>query len=137
MSVGVPEQKDKAQPFDVEEVVQEMPREQRTGMWEQLSSLLRDVLLEFPPEQWDQSKDKEEMDVESKGDPVSQFVCISGHQDPHHCQFICLWTLSFLQEHVMAVVDGVTVVATLSLKVLEGGDNYEALLEIAHQLHGG
>lgn len=37
----------------------------------------------------------------------------------------------------MAVVDGVTLVAIVSLKVLQDGDTYKALMEIAHQLHGG
>lgn len=36
----------------------------------------------------------------------------------------------------MAVVDGVTLVAAVSLKVLEDGDTYSALLEVAHRLHG-
>lgn len=36
----------------------------------------------------------------------------------------------------MAVVDGVTLVAIVSIKVLEDGDTYKALLEIANQLHG-
>lgn len=42
----------------------------------------------------------------------------------------------FLQKHVIAVVEGVTVVATVSSKILQDGDSYKALLEIAHQLHG-
>lgn len=37
----------------------------------------------------------------------------------------------------MAVVDGVTLVASVSLKVLQDGDIYSALLEIVHRLHGG
>lgn len=35
----------------------------------------------------------------------------------------------------MAVVDGVTLVAAVSVKVLQDGDTYSALLEIAHRLH--
>ena len=42
----------------------------------------------------------------------------------------------FFQKHVMAVVDGVTLVAAVSVKVLQDGDTYSALLEIAHRLHG-
>lgn len=37
----------------------------------------------------------------------------------------------------MAVVDGVTQVASVSVNVLQDGDAYSALLEIAHKLHGG
>uniref|UniRef100_A0A3Q3EGH3 Non-SMC condensin II complex, subunit G2 n=1 Tax=Labrus bergylta TaxID=56723 RepID=A0A3Q3EGH3_9LABR len=40
------------------------------------------------------------------------------------------------QKHVMAVVDGVTLVASASLNVLQEGDSYSALLETAHRLHG-
>uniref|UniRef100_UPI0037E89E00 condensin-2 complex subunit G2 n=1 Tax=Semicossyphus pulcher TaxID=241346 RepID=UPI0037E89E00 len=98
--------KDKAEPFDVEEVVQEMPRDQRQTLWGKLASLLQDVLQELPPERWEERRE-EAMEVESAADP----------------------------KHVMAVVDGVTVVAAASLKVLQDGDTYTALLEIAHKLH--
>ncbi|XP_070709148.1 condensin-2 complex subunit G2 [Pempheris klunzingeri] len=102
--------KDKAEPFDVEEVLQEMPRGQRQNLWGKLASLLQDVLQELPPEQREESREKEReegMDMESAADP----------------------------KHVMAVVDGVTLVAVVSLKVLQDGDTYSALLEIAHRLH--
>lgn len=66
----VAEQKDRAEPFDVEEVVQEMPRNQRLTLWGKLGSLLQDVLLELPPERW--AEDLQEcMEVESAADPVS------------------------------------------------------------------
>uniref|UniRef100_A0A8C9YYH8 Non-SMC condensin II complex, subunit G2 n=1 Tax=Sander lucioperca TaxID=283035 RepID=A0A8C9YYH8_SANLU len=94
-------------PFDVEEVVQEMPRDQRQTLWGKLASLLQDVLQELPPERWVQGRD-EGMEVELAADP----------------------------KHVMAVVDGVTLVAAVSLKVLQDGDTYSALLEITHRLHG-
>lgn len=42
----------------------------------------------------------------------------------------------FLQKHIMAVVDGVTLVASVSLKVLQDGDKYSPLLEAVHRLHG-
>lgn len=94
--------KDKTEPFDVEEVVQEMPRDQRQALWGKLAALLQDVLQELPPEQWEEG-----MEVESAADP----------------------------KHVMAVVDGVTQVAVVSLNVLQDGDTYTALLDIAHRLH--
>uniref|UniRef100_A0A3Q3FX96 Non-SMC condensin II complex, subunit G2 n=1 Tax=Labrus bergylta TaxID=56723 RepID=A0A3Q3FX96_9LABR len=90
-------QKDKAEPFDVEEVVQEMPRDQRQTLWGKLALLLQDVLQELPEE-------SREEGMEAK--------------------------------HVMAVVDGVTLVASASLNVLQEGDSYSALLETAHRLHG-
>uniref|UniRef100_A0A673AVQ8 Non-SMC condensin II complex, subunit G2 n=1 Tax=Sphaeramia orbicularis TaxID=375764 RepID=A0A673AVQ8_9TELE len=84
--------KDKTEPFDVEEVVQEMSRDQRESLWGRLVSLLQDVLLKSPPERW--KEDKEEgMEVESSADP----------------------------KHIMTVVDGVTLVATVSVKVLQDG----------------
>uniref|UniRef100_A0A8C3AZ16 Non-SMC condensin II complex, subunit G2 n=1 Tax=Cyclopterus lumpus TaxID=8103 RepID=A0A8C3AZ16_CYCLU len=90
---------DKAEPFDVEEVVQEMPRNQRLTLWGKLGSLLQDVLQELPPERWAQGGEEG------------------------------------METHVMAVVDGVTLVADVSIKVLEDGDAYNALLEIIHRLH--
>ncbi|GAA6215069.1 condensin-2 complex subunit G2 [Lates japonicus] len=98
--------RDKADPFDVEEVVQEMPRDQREALWGRLASLLQDVLQQLPPERWEEARE-EGMEVESAADP----------------------------KHVMAVVDGVTLVALVSLKVLQDGDTYRILLEIAHELH--
>ncbi|XP_028288845.1 condensin-2 complex subunit G2 [Parambassis ranga] len=98
--------KDKTEPFDVEEVVQEMTRDQREALWGKLASLLQDTLLELPPECWEQRKD-DDMQEEPAADP----------------------------KHVMAVVEGVTLVAAESLKVLQDGDTYVALLQIAHMLH--
>ncbi|KAM4533926.1 condensin-2 complex subunit G2 isoform 1-T2 [Odontesthes bonariensis] len=94
--------KDKADPFDVEEVVQEMPRNQREALWGRLELLLRDILLDLPPDRCE-----EDMQQEATADP----------------------------KHVTAVVDGVTLVATVSLNVLQEGDTYAGLLEIAHRLH--
>lgn len=102
--------KDKTEPFDVEEVVQEMPRDQRQALWRKLVSLLEDVLQELPPEHWGEGREQgreDSMEVESAADP----------------------------KHVMAVVDGVTLVAAVSSKVLQDGDTYTALLELAHRLH--
>ncbi|TKS87656.1 G2 Chromosome-associated protein [Collichthys lucidus] len=98
--------KDKTEPFDVEEVVQEMPRDQRQTLWGKLASLLQDVLQELPPERWEEGR-QEGMEVESAADP----------------------------KHVMAVVDAVTLVAAVSVKVLQDGDTYSALLKITHRLH--
>ncbi|XP_029313120.1 LOW QUALITY PROTEIN: condensin-2 complex subunit G2 [Cottoperca gobio] len=94
--------KDKAEPFDVEEVVQEMHRDQRQTLWGKLASLLQDVVQELPPE-----RSEEGMEVESAADP----------------------------KHVTAVVDGVTLVAAVSLMVLQDGDTYNALLKVVHSLH--
>ncbi|XP_041669666.1 condensin-2 complex subunit G2 isoform X1 [Cheilinus undulatus] len=95
--------KDKAEPFDVEEVLQEITRDQRQTLWAKLASLLQDVLQELPEEE----RREEGMELESAADP----------------------------KHVMAVVDGVTLVALASLKVLQEGDSYTSLLETTHRLH--
>lgn len=50
--------------------MQEMPRNQRGALWEKLASLLQDVLLELPPDRWEQGAE-EGMEVESNTDPVS------------------------------------------------------------------
>uniref|UniRef100_A0A3Q1FKQ8 Non-SMC condensin II complex, subunit G2 n=1 Tax=Acanthochromis polyacanthus TaxID=80966 RepID=A0A3Q1FKQ8_9TELE len=97
--------KDKTEPFDVEEVVQEMARDQREALWGRLASLLQDVLLELPPERWEEGGD-EGMQEQPAADP----------------------------KHAMAVVDGVTLVSIVSLKALEDGDAYSALLETASRL---
>lgn len=46
--------------------MQEMPRDQREALWGRLASLLQDILVELPPERWE-----EDMEVESAADPVS------------------------------------------------------------------
>ncbi|KAM9333341.1 condensin-2 complex subunit G2 isoform 1-T2 [Pholidichthys leucotaenia] len=94
--------KDKTEPFDVEEVVQEMSRDQRRALWERLVSLLQGAMQESPSGLWMLKGE------ESAGDP---------------------------QKQSLDVVDGVTLVATKSLKALQEGDNYGALLETAHMLY--
>ncbi|KAM9775558.1 condensin-2 complex subunit G2 isoform X2 [Syngnathus typhle] len=88
--------KDRTDPFDLEEVMEEMARDQREAVWGELASLLRDVLLELPPERWDEVTDA---------------------------------------ESAKRVVAAVTLVATVSLKVLQNGDTYNGLLNITRQLH--
>lgn len=70
---SVAKQKDKTEPFDVEEVVQEMPREQRQTLWENLASLLQDVLQDLPPDHWEKGSE-EGMEVESSVNPVSWHI---------------------------------------------------------------
>lgn len=64
------EQKERTEPFDVEEVVQEMPREQRLALWARLAALLQ----EGPPEQWARGGE-ERTDVGAAGDPVGSAGC--------------------------------------------------------------
>lgn len=122
--------------------MQEMPREQRQTLWGKLDSLLQAVLQEFPAERWEERKE-DGMEVESAGDPVSgpqSLISLPQRHSYSYLNFIHIfanhWLSRFLQKHAMAVVDAVTLVATLSLKVLQDGDTYSALLQIAHRLHG-
>uniref|UniRef100_A0A3B3ZF27 Uncharacterized protein n=1 Tax=Periophthalmus magnuspinnatus TaxID=409849 RepID=A0A3B3ZF27_9GOBI len=97
---------DKTEPFDVEEVVQEMPRDQRDILWARMSLLLQEVLSKLPPQRWDEKKSEGpgNMDVESSLDSV-------------------------------AIVEGVTLVAAQSVQVLQDGETYSALLGIVSVLH--
>ncbi|XP_034095290.1 condensin-2 complex subunit G2-like [Gymnodraco acuticeps] len=99
--------RNKTEPFDVEEVLQEMNRDQRQTLWGKLSSLLQDVLQEERREEGSEERREEAMEVEAAADP----------------------------SHVRSVVDGVTLVAAESLKVLQDGETYSSLLEIIHRLH--
>uniref|UniRef100_A0A3Q4HD65 Non-SMC condensin II complex, subunit G2 n=1 Tax=Neolamprologus brichardi TaxID=32507 RepID=A0A3Q4HD65_NEOBR len=65
---------DKAEPFDVEEVLQEMPREQREALWRRLASLLQDVLLEFPTERGEGRGEEGGMQEEPTADSVSKRI---------------------------------------------------------------
>ncbi|KAJ0022850.1 hypothetical protein NQD34_014984 [Periophthalmus magnuspinnatus] len=100
---------DKTEPFDVEEVVQEMPRDQRDILWARMSLLLQEVLSKLPPQRWDEKKSEGpgNMDVESSLD----------------------------SKHVLAIVEGVTLVAAQSVQVLQDGETYSALLGIVSVLH--
>lgn len=53
-----------------------------------------------------------------------------------NCKQPKCFVFSFPQKLTMAVVDGVTLVATLSVKVLQEGDSYSTLLQIVRKLHG-
>lgn len=111
--------------------MQEMPRKQRHTLWGKLASLLQDVLQDLPPEQWDRGE-PEGMEVQSAVDPVG--LSNGG------CMFYTIAHKSsrfYSQNRAVAVVDGVTLVAALSLKVLQDGDSYSALLQVALTLHGG
>lgn len=70
LSSTLSEQKDKTEPFVVEEVMQEMSSKQIQTLWSKLAVLLKDILQELPPEHWGKSRE-EGMDVEMAADPVS------------------------------------------------------------------
>lgn len=110
--------------------MQEMPRNQRHTLWGKLASLLQDVLQDLPPEQWDRGG-PEGMEVQSAVDFVGLSNGVSMFYTIAHKSSRC-----YSQNRAVAVVDGVTLVAALSLKVLQDGDAYSGLLQAALMLHG-
>ncbi|KAK6292869.1 hypothetical protein J4Q44_G00363700 [Coregonus suidteri] len=104
--------KDTAEPFDLDEVLQELPKGQREALWARLVTVLCDQLAAFAPEHWDAGleEDKEDNDMEVEVSPD--------------------------RTHTMSVFEGVTLVVTASVDVIEDGDTYNSLLECTNILHG-
>ncbi|XP_023694476.1 condensin-2 complex subunit G2 [Paramormyrops kingsleyae] len=102
---------DRTDPFDLEEVLQEMHGDQRRALWENLSALLAESLLAYPVERWDggmAGDSEDEVEVEVSPDLKS----------------------------TMSVIDGVTAVASASVAVIQEDDAYSALLECTNILNG-
>ncbi|XP_029612013.1 condensin-2 complex subunit G2 [Salmo trutta] len=99
--------KDRTEPFDLEEVLQELPKVQREALWARLVTLLCDQLAAFPQEHWDAGIE------EDNGMEVSPDLT-----------------------HTLSVFEGVTLVVTASVEVIEDGDTYNSLLECANILNG-
>ncbi|KAJ3611370.1 hypothetical protein NHX12_021386 [Muraenolepis orangiensis] len=105
--------KDPTDPFDVEEVLQELPQGRREELWSRLLALLQHLLLEGeqPPGQ------------EAGNGPQGEAMEVEGHVDPVD------------PKRTAAAVEGVALVATLALNVLQDGDEYSVLLECSRLLH--
>ncbi|XP_030054678.1 condensin-2 complex subunit G2-like [Microcaecilia unicolor] len=97
-------------PFDLNELLQELTRKQKEELWERLKNLLVDTLLAQPVEKWQRMEDDsdDEMEVEHSAD----------------------------LKQAMAIIDGVTVVVTASIPVVDENVSYEALQESAVILNG-
>ncbi|XP_033849581.3 condensin-2 complex subunit G2-like [Acipenser ruthenus] len=103
--------KDRSDPFDLDELLQEFPKKQKEELWENLGKLLTDVLLEFPMEKWNCEIDEDsadEMEVEGSAD----------------------------LKQTMSVIEGVIMVACASIRVIDEDVTYGALLECAIILNG-
>uniref|UniRef100_A0A8C9U1N5 Non-SMC condensin II complex, subunit G2 n=1 Tax=Scleropages formosus TaxID=113540 RepID=A0A8C9U1N5_SCLFO len=101
---------DRADPFDLEEVLQEISQDQRKTLWGQLTPLLADTLVAYPIERWDgglSDDSADEMEVEVSSD----LKC------------------------TMSVIAGVTAVATFSLSVIQPEDCYDTLLDCVNILN--
>ncbi|XP_053324049.1 condensin-2 complex subunit G2 [Spea bombifrons] len=102
--------KDASDPFDLGELLQELPRKQKEELWEKLKTLLTETLVANPVEGWQKIDDDsdDDMEVESTSDV----------------------------KHAMSVIHGVAVVAAASVCVVDEDVGYGALLECAAILNG-
>lgn len=55
-------QKDTFDPFNLNELLQELPRKQKEVLWERLTQLLTETLIEKPVETWQRIEDNESND---------------------------------------------------------------------------
>ncbi|XP_077124682.1 condensin-2 complex subunit G2 [Ranitomeya variabilis] len=92
-------------PFDLDEILQELPRKQKEELWQKLKTLLTDTLGANPVESWNRLIDDSDDDMEVEEAPD--------------------------MKQTMDVIYGVTIVATLSVSVVDGDTTYGALLECA------
>ncbi|NXM69201.1 CNDG2 protein, partial [Serilophus lunatus] len=97
--------------FDLNELLQELPRKQKEVLWERLTGLLAQSLVENPVETWRVTGDGESEDnMEAEMTPeIKQTV---------------------------AVIQGVTAVVAASIPAVDENVNYKALLECAFILNG-
>ncbi|NXE76680.1 CNDG2 protein, partial [Cochlearius cochlearius] len=98
-------------PFDLNELLQELPRKQKEVLWERLMQLLTDTLMENPVETWHRIEV-----VESNDDMETERV-------PE-------------MKQTVAVIQGVTAVVTASIPAVDETVNYKALLECVFILNG-
>ncbi|XP_050747216.1 condensin-2 complex subunit G2 isoform X2 [Gymnogyps californianus] len=98
-------------PFDLNELLQELPRKQKEVLWERLTQLLTASLMENPVETWQRIEDDE-----SNDDMEVEIV-------PE-------------MKQTVAVIQGVTAVATASIPAVDETVNYKALLECVFILNG-
>uniref|UniRef100_A0A8C1GM87 Condensin-2 complex subunit G2 n=1 Tax=Cyprinus carpio TaxID=7962 RepID=A0A8C1GM87_CYPCA len=96
---------DGADPFDLAEVLPELQRSQRQELWERQLKLLQHSLTAHPPERWITGAEEDAGDME---------VEISEEQ---------------------VIIEGVTIVSTVSVDILQENDNYTSLLECAQTLN--
>ncbi|KAK2511302.1 Ncapg2 [Columba guinea] len=98
-------------PFDLKELLEELPRKQKEVLWERLSQLLTETLMENPVETWQKREDREcEDDMEVEMVPE--------------------------MKQTVAVIQGVTNVVTASIPVVGETVNYKPLLECVFVLNG-
>ncbi|NXL47482.1 CNDG2 protein, partial [Podilymbus podiceps] len=103
--------KNEFDPFNLNELLQELPRKQKEVLWERLTQLLTETLMEDPVETWRRTEDDE-----SNNDVEDAIV-------PE-------------MKQTVAVIQGVTAVVTASIPAVDETVNYKALLECVFILNG-
>ncbi|XP_074687810.1 condensin-2 complex subunit G2 [Strix aluco] len=106
-----PSQKNTFDPFDLNELLEELSRKQKEVLWERLTRLLTESLMENPVETWQRMKDDE-----SNDDMEVEIV-------PE-------------MKQTVAVIQGVTAVVIASIPAVDETVNYKALLECVLILNG-
>ncbi|XP_056604998.1 condensin-2 complex subunit G2 isoform X1 [Triplophysa dalaica] len=101
--------KDGADPFDLVEVLSELQRSQRQELWDRLLKLLQHTLTTHPPERWITGAEEDPGDMEVEV-PEEQM-------------------------QAMAIIEGVTIVSTVSIDILQENDTYTSLLDVAQMLN--
>ncbi|XP_039936835.1 condensin-2 complex subunit G2 [Hirundo rustica] len=97
--------------FDLDELLQELPRKQKEVLWQRLTQLLTESLMENPVEMWHRSGD-EKSDDNMEVDVVPAM------------------------KQTVAVIQGVASVVTASIPAVEENVNYKALVECVFILNG-
>ncbi|KFV99029.1 Condensin-2 complex subunit G2, partial [Eurypyga helias] len=97
--------------FDLNEVLEELPRKQKEVLWERLTRLLTETLMENPVETWQGIGDGEIDDV------------MEVERVPE-------------MKQTVAVIQGVAAVVTVSIPAVDETVNYKALLECVFILNG-
>lgn len=101
--------KDGADPFDLAEILAELQKSQRQDLWDRLLKLLQHSLTVSPSERWITGAEEDAGDMEVE--------------------------VSEEQIQTMAVIEGVTIVSTVSVDALQENDNYTTLLKCAQMLN--
>ncbi|NXO36967.1 CNDG2 protein, partial [Locustella ochotensis] len=97
--------------FDLNELLQELPRKQKEVLWQRLTQLLTESLMENPVETWHRpgdGKSDDEMEVEIVPE----------------------------MKQTVAVIHGVAAVVTASIPAVDENVNYKALVECVFILNG-
>ncbi|XP_014643079.1 PREDICTED: condensin-2 complex subunit G2 isoform X2 [Ceratotherium simum simum] len=102
--------KDASDPFNLNELLEELSRKQKEELWQRLKNLLTDVLLESPVDGWHAGEAQGEDNMETE----------------HGAKM----------KKNIEIIHAITSVILASVSVINESENYEALLECAVILNG-